>query len=318
MADAIKCQYCGEWLNKPTPSSPNLDAITLIRQALGSQYDVEGVIGKGGMATVYKACQKSLGRDVAIKVIHQNLVHDNEFVERFLREAQIGASLNHPNIITVYDVGSIDTVHYMVMEYLEGMDLLAKVRQEAPLAIEEVVELLSPIANALGYIHGREFIHRDIKTSNIFITKSGRPVLMDFGIARSAEGTKLTRAGTIIGTPEYMSPEQAEGKVVDGRSDLYSLGVVMYECLSGRVPFKSDNPLTTIHQVLNNALPDIRTLNGDVPVWMAELLGQLLSKDPDLRPGDGYAVAMLMKQEVDTINSGKKIKELRCSLSYLF
>jgi eukaryotic-like serine/threonine-protein kinase len=182
---AKKCKHCGEWLEEKPSTGPTSvsNPETLIRQALGDRYEIDEVVGRGGMATVYRALQKNLNRTVALKVIHQNLVHDTEFVSRFIREAQVSASLSHPNIVHVYDVGSIGSVHYMAMEFLEGLDLHQMVKQKGALDYNKVVNWMIPVAEALNYIHDRGLIHRDIKSSNILITKEGRSVLMDFGIA---------------------------------------------------------------------------------------------------------------------------------------
>ena len=196
------------------------------------------------MATVYKAIQKNLNRLVALKVVHPNLVHDTEFLNRFHREAQMAASLNHPNIVMIYDVGAINGVHFISMEYLEGEDLQTLIRRSGKISVDDTIHIIAPIAEALDYAHQMGLIHRDVKSANIMITKTRRAVLTDFGIAHPVSGTRLTLAGTIIGTPEYMSPEQAEGKQIDGRSDIFSLGIVMFECLTGTVPFKGDSPLT--------------------------------------------------------------------------
>ncbi|MBN1187432.1 MAG: serine/threonine protein kinase, partial [Bacteroidales bacterium] len=215
-----------------------MESFTTIRQALADKYEIQSVIGRGGMATVYKAVQNSLNRLVALKVIHQNLIHDEEFVGRFLREAQICGQLKHQNIVTVYDFGSIGSVHYMSMEYLEGETLREKIKSRGILGVDETVSYMHTIAQALGYIHQKGIVHRDVKSSNIFITNEGRPVLMDFGIVYSKGIESLSQYGAVLGTPEYMSPEQADGRIkADGRSDIYSLGVIMFECLTGRLPF---------------------------------------------------------------------------------
>ena len=249
---AKKCRYCGEWLDgtaRPTqkveaPQTSVTNRQDLIKNALAENYELMEVVGKGGMATVYKANHKRLDKIIAIKVIHLNLIHDEEFLKRFKREAELGKSLSHPNIVDIYEVGTIGEVNYMTMEFLEGKDLHQIVREKGRLGEEETVSYISPIAEALHHAHSKGIVHRDIKSSNIIITKDGIPKLTDFGIAHATSGTKLTQTGTIFGTPEYMSPEQAEGKEVDHRSDLYSLGVVMYECLTGTVPFRGENPLT--------------------------------------------------------------------------
>jgi formylglycine-generating enzyme required for sulfatase activity/serine/threonine protein kinase len=284
---AKKCRFCGEWLT--TTPSVSLTGVDLVKQALGDRYEIQEEIGRGGMATVYKAVQKSLDRTVALKVVHQNLLHDTEFVARFHREAKLCASLNHPNIVHVYDEGEVSGVHFMAMEYLEGQDLRHLIRSRGKLTPEQTLQYLLPVAEALDYAHGRGLIHRDIKSANIFISGSGRVVLMDFGIAHAAAGTQLTKAGTVIGTPEYMSPEQADGRVVDHRTDLYSLGVVMYECLTGRVPFTSDNAVSTIYKVLNEQ-PDEAAF-GNITYRVKVLAMSLLSKNPDHRPASGAKTA---------------------------
>ena len=202
-ASAIKCRYCGSMLTD-APVSGVITGITLIKQALVNRYEIQEELGRGGMATVYRAIQKNLQRPVALKVIHQNLVHDSEFVARFHREAQVCASLQHTNIVTVYDEGELNGVHFMAMELLDGYDLHQLIHQQGKLSVEQVLGWITPIARALEYAHSRGVIHRDIKSSNILITKSGRSVLMDFGIAHAANGTKLTQTGMVIGTPEYM------------------------------------------------------------------------------------------------------------------
>ncbi len=220
-SSAIKCKHCGSMFGQSDSSdSATLNPDAQIRQALGDRYENLQFIGSGGMATVYKAVQKSLGRTVALKVIHQNLIHDKEFVQRFLREAKMSASLSHSNIVTVYDTGSVGQVHYIAMEYLQGEDLFQKVKRDGALPPEQVTGWFAWLAEALDYIHGQGMLHRDIKSSNILITNTGRPVLMDFGIAHAADGTQLTQSGSVLGTPEYMSPEQTEAGDLTPDSDL--------------------------------------------------------------------------------------------------
>jgi serine/threonine protein kinase/formylglycine-generating enzyme required for sulfatase activity len=325
---AIKCRYCGSMLT--TTPSVSLTGVDLVKQALGDRYEIQEEIGRGGMATVYRAVQKSLDRTVALKVVHQNLLHDTEFVARFHREAKLCASLNHPNIVHVYDEGEVSGVHFMAMEYLEGQDLRHLIRSRGKLTPEQTLQYLLPVAEALDYAHGRGLIHRDIKSANIFICnnpdterrglsgaerdlsgterglsgvegrQSARIVLMDFGIAHAAAGTQLTKAGTVIGTPEYMSPEQADGRVVDHRTDLYSLGVVMYECLTGRVPFTSDNAVSTIYKVLNEQ-PDEAAF-GNITYRVKVLAMSLLSKNPANRPASGATTA----EAIRLIQQGKE------------
>ena len=289
-ANAIKCRYCGSLLTD-APASGAITDITLVKQALVTRYELQEEIGKGGMATVYKAIQKNLQRPVALKVIHQNLIHDSEFVARFHREAQVCASLQHHNIVTVYDEGELNGVHFMAMELLNGYDLHQLIHRQGKLSVEQTLKWVTPIAEALSYAHHKGIIHRDIKSSNILITQSGRSVLMDFGIAHAASGTKLTQTGMVIGTPEYMSPEQAEGKSIDHRTDIYSLGIVLYECLTGKVPFKADNPLSIIMKVVNEApVPPIE-YNNQIPAWLNRTILQCLAKSPEERFADAEALA---------------------------
>jgi serine/threonine protein kinase len=298
---AIKCRYCGSMLSDAPPSSGSIGGITLVRQALASRYEIIEEIGRGGMATVYRAVQKNLQRPVALKVIHQNLVHDSEFVARFHREAQVCASLQNPNIVTVYDEGEVSGVHFMAMELLDGRDLHHIIRQQGQLTVEQTLAWIAPIAQALQYAHSRGIIHRDIKSSNILVSNNGRPVLMDFGIAHAASGTRLTQTGLVIGTPEYMSPEQAEGKPIDHRTDIYSLGIVLYECLTGQVPFKADNPLSIIMKVVNEAPAPPINLNNKVPPWLSNAILKSISKNP----GDRFAEAGIFAEAL-TGNSTQK------------
>jgi eukaryotic-like serine/threonine-protein kinase len=173
---AIKCKHCGSMLSDSPPSNPSLSGIQLVKQALGSRYEILEEIGRGGMATVYKAVQKNLERTVALKVIHQNLLHDAEFVARFHREAKLCASLNHPNIVHVYDEGEVGGVHFMAMEYLEGQDLRQLIRSRGKLTPEQTLQYLLPVAEALDYAHSEGLIHRDIKSANIYITNKSRVV----------------------------------------------------------------------------------------------------------------------------------------------
>jgi formylglycine-generating enzyme len=275
---AKKCKHCGEWLNSIASAGDTVNAV------FSADYEILGELGRGGMATVYKARQKNLDRIVALKVIPRELTHDQEFVGRFEREARNSARLNHPNTITIYDVGSIGGYPYISMEYLEGGTLSERLRIHGKLAESEAKEIITKILKALGQAHQQGIIHRDLKSSNIMLDAGGRPVLMDFGIARSAEGTKLTKTGTIMGTPEYMSPEQAAGTgEVDQRSDLYSIGVVLYELLTGRVPFHSDTALGILHKVVNEEPQNPITLNSKISVEMNNILHQALAKDPEER-----------------------------------
>jgi serine/threonine protein kinase/formylglycine-generating enzyme required for sulfatase activity len=260
------------------------------------------------MATVYKAKQLNLNRLVAIKVVHPNLIHDTEFLNRFHREAQMAASLNHPNIVLIYDEGSLNGVHFIAMEYLEGKDLHCILQEKGKLSVDETISIIKPIAEALDFAHSKGLVHRDVKSANILVTNSGRPVLTDFGIAHAASGTKITQAGSVIGTPEYMSPEQAEGKDLDGRSDIFSLGVVMYECLTGKVPFKGDNPLTTIYGIIHDSTPSLKSINSKIPGWLDSVVMCSLTKAPDGRFPTGRILSEHLNERKTPSGSYKKLQ----------
>lgn len=298
-ANAIKCKHCGSMLNEtPTPTG-STDPLTYTKQALAEKYEILEEIGRGGMAVVYKAVQKNLNRTVALKVVHQNLVHDQGFLKRFHREAQLGASLSHNNIVHIYDEGEASGVHFMAMEYLEGTDLHKLIHSKGKLSVDETIKIIAPITEALDYAHSEGLIHRDIKSSNIILSKGNRPVITDFGIAHAVSGTKLTKTGTVIGTPEYMSPEQAEGEKIDGRSDLYSLGVVMYECLTGKVPFKGDNPVTTIYKILHEQPQKAKTINTAIPKWLESVIEKTLSKNPKDRFQSGADIKKALNKKTE-------------------
>jgi serine/threonine protein kinase len=200
-AEAIKCRYCGSMLTDGAAAVAG-DPTTALKLALASKYELQEEVGRGGMAVVFKAVQKNLGRVVALKVLPAQFTHDREFLERFHREAREAARLSHPNIVTIYDEGIENGVHYIAMEYLEGKDLHTLIRERGALGAGEVKKTILPIVEALGYAHKLGVIHRDVKSSNIKVTPTGRAVLMDFGIAHAVAGTKLTRTGTVIGNAE--------------------------------------------------------------------------------------------------------------------
>lgn len=270
-----------------------------IRKALSFKYDLKEELGKGGMAYVFKANQRNLDREIALKVIYPNLIHDDESVSRFRREARSAASLMHPNIVFIIDEGQQDNVLYIAMEYLDGENLHQYIRKKGKLNLEEVVAILCPIAQALEYIHHRGYVHRDVKSSNIIITKEKRPVLTDFGITHAAHSGNLTMVGTIMGTPEYMSPEQAQGLRVDRRSDIFSLGIVLFHCLTGSLPFRGETTHGTIQQIISKDTPDILHFCPDLPVWIKRFLEACLMKDPDQRIQSGAVFSQWLKEGKD-------------------
>ncbi|MGD2206891.1 MAG: serine/threonine-protein kinase, partial [Anaerolineae bacterium] len=264
-------------------------------------YEIVDEIGRGGMAVVYKAWQPSLERYVALKVLPEYFQHDPEFLARFHREAKAAAKLNHPNIVTVYDTGKVDGRHYIAMEYVEGGSLRERLGK-GPLDLDEVQRILIQVADALDHAHAHGLIHRDIKPANILFTgdpdeQSGhRPKVTDFGIAQAADGTRLTRSGAILGTPEYMAPEQAKGEAVDRRADLYALGVVLYLMLTGQAPFRGTTPHATLHAVIYDPPPPPRQLNPELSPAMQTVVLKALAKHPEDRFQSGKALAAAFRR----------------------
>jgi len=276
-----------------------MQKVNLIGEIISGKYKVLEKVGVGGMATVYKAEQINLEKIVALKIIHPNLVYDKESVFRFQREAKDLAKLNHDNIVAVYDFGSDDHYHYICMEYLDGRSLSDIIKERNPLSVNEAFAYIEPIIDALAYLHEKALVHRDISSFNIFITKSGRPVLMDFGVAFHKDKT-ITDSNSIFGNPPYMSPEQAEGKEIDARSDIYSIGIVIYECLTGKVPFKTDNPTSTLFKVVHEQpVPPIQLV--PVPESIDSLILALLKKDRNERIESASKLNSILKNETEYI-----------------
>ncbi len=253
-------------------------------------YIIEGHIGSGAMATVYLALHKNLERRVALKLMAGSLVTDDTFRERFLKEGKIVAQLNHPNIITIYDIGVVQSNYFMAMEYVNGGTLKDRIKQAMPPT--EAVEILVALASALGYAHKRNFIHRDVKPANILFREDGTPVLSDFGIAKSlGGGTQMTRTGWAVGTPSYMSPEQALGKEVDSRCDLYSLGVMFHEMLTGEKPYKATDSFAVALMHVNDPIPKLPAeLSAFQPI-----INRLMAKKPDDRFADADELITALK-----------------------
>ena len=256
-------------------------------QMLGS-YRIISQVGKGGMATVYKAYQSSMDRNVAIKVLPRQLAESPEFAARFQQEARIIARLEHPHILPVFDFGESDGVTYFVMRYLEAGTLKTKM-EAGPLSLSEIDRLFTQLAEALNYAHGHGIIHRDLKPANALIDGDGNLFLTDFGIAKLLESAspRLTQTDAILGTPAYISPEQAKAETVNQRSDIYSLGIILYEMVTGSVPFVADTPLAVILKHISDPLPPPSILKKDIPESIERVILKALAKEPDNR----YATA---------------------------
>jgi serine/threonine protein kinase len=288
----------------------------LIGQSLG-RYHILEQLGEGGMATVYKAYDARLERHVAIKVILTQKQQTEKFLKRFEREARALAQLTHPNIVGIIDYGSHMGLPYLVMEYIPSGTL--KVRLGKPILYQEAARMLAPIARALAYAHEKKIIHRDIKPANILITQSGEPMLSDFGIAKileSEETVDLTGTGIGVGTPEYMSPEQAQGKPVDARSDIYSLGVVLFEMVTGRKPYQADTPMAVVWKQASEPLPRPRQFVIDLPEAVEGILLKALAKNPEDRYSDmGTFAVVLDGLTSSNLKAGKATRFRRESVS---
>ncbi len=242
-------------------------------------------IGEGGMGEVYLARNEETGREVALKILPSELTRNTQYIERFRREATAVAKLEHPHIIKVYEIDEQDGVHFFSMEYLGGLTLRSFIDQSGRIPIPEAVAIITDIAGALEYAHSQGIIHRDVKPDNIIADESGAFKVMDFGIARMEEGTQLTVTGSIMGTPDYMSPEQASGKKVDLRADIYSLGIVFYEMVTGRLPFSGKTAVEVLQMHLKQAPESPKTINPDIPGRLASVINKMLEK----QPADRYA-----------------------------
>ncbi len=272
----------------------------LINKELG-KYEVTEHIGHGGMAEVYLGHQRNLERKVAIKVLHPFLAGEQGFVSRFQREARIVATMRHPNIVQVYDFDYHEEldIYYMVMEFIEGATLKDRLKAGALTAYESAY-IAAAIADALDYAHRREMVHRDIKPANIMFTEDGDPVLADFGIARMLSLTGLTASGAMVGTPAYMAPEIGQGQPGSAASDIYSLGVVFYEMITGQLPFEADIPMSLVMKHINDPVPSPKEHIPDLPDGLEEILMKALAKEPEKRYVTAGKMAKALRRALDS------------------
>ena len=250
---------------------------------IGNRYELMEKIGSGGMAIVYKARCRLLNRFVAVKMLRPEFNDDVEFLKRFETEAQAAAALSHPNIVSVYDVGTHDRIHYIVMEYVEGHTLKEFLNETGPLPIEKIVDFSTQIASALEHAHAKQIIHHDIKPHNIIITESGLLKVTDFGLARAVSASTTVAAAGAIGSVHYASPEQARGGFTDAKSDIYSLGITMYEMTTGRVPFDGDTPVAIAIKHLQKEPAPPSEIAPDVPQSLEKIILKCIEKEPSKR-----------------------------------
>ncbi|UCE21405.1 MAG: serine/threonine protein kinase, partial [Candidatus Aminicenantes bacterium] len=260
-----------------------------------SHYKILEKIGEGGMGVVYKAEDTKLKRIIALKFLPRELTRDQEARDRFMKEAQAAAALDHPHICTVHEIDEVDGNTFIAMAYIEGQSLKEKI-EAGPLKINEAVEVALQVAEGLKEAHDKGITHRDIKPANIMLTEKGQAKIMDFGLAKLEWGADLTKTATILGTIAYMSPEQARGERVDLRTDIWSLGCVLYEMLSGHRPFTSEQDQATIYSILNESPQPLTSLKKELPQELERTVNKCLEKDPDKR----YQKA---KEIIDDLNS---------------
>ncbi len=276
---------------------------------INDRYEIHKRIGRGGMADVFLARDLLLDRQVAVKVLFPEFAIDPNFVERFRREAQAAANLSHPNIVNVYDWGKYSGTYFITMEYVQGRTLAEILRTNRQLTAKQAAEIASEVAAALGFAHEAGLAHRDIKPANILIGSNGQVKVADFGIARAMNApteSNLTQAGAVMGTASYFSPEQAQGAQPDPRSDLYSLGIVMYEMVAGRPPFTGENPVSIAYKQVHDPPQPLNQIVADIPRPFEAIIAKLLAKDPKLR----YPSAHALRDDLRRFRNGEQVQAL--------
>jgi serine/threonine protein kinase len=273
-------------------------------------YEIVAPLGEGGMAAVYKAYQPAMERFVAVKVLSRTLAESREFTNRFQREAILLAQLQHPHILPVFDYGQVDGYSYIVMPFLQN-GTLAELLQVRRRTISEINQIITQLGGALGYAHARGMIHRDVKSSNVLIDEQGNCLLTDFGLARmiQASSESLTSAGAIMGTPSYMSPEQGKGDSLDGRSDLYSLGIIFYEMLTGQVPYQDKLPMMVVIKHIRDPLPSVRELAPELNDAIERVVIKSLAKEPDERYQTAEDFVQAVKNAIQVNPPGRAVSK---------
>ena len=277
----------------------------MIGKRISGRYHILETIGGGGMANVYKAHDAILNRTVAVKVLRPQFSDDDEFIRRFRREAQAATSLSHPNVVSIYDVGEESDLYYIVMEYVDGLTLKQLIQQRGSLPIEEIVDIMMQISSAIAHAHANQIVHRDIKPHNILISEQGEAKVTDFGIARAMTSATITHTNSVMGSVHYLSPEQARGGMVNEKSDIYSLGIVLYEMVTGRVPFSGDTAVSIAIKHLQTEVPSPRKFNPTLPQSLENIILKATAKDPFHR----YASVREMETDLHTALDPKRIYE---------
>jgi serine/threonine protein kinase len=306
--------------------------MAILGNLIAGRYRLEAEIGRGGMSTVYRAFDTVLERPVAIKMMHREIAADSDHLERFRREARSVAQLNHPHVVTVIDAGeepSPDSAHvgaegevgtpYIVLEYVDGETLKDVIRREGPLEIPQAIAYAIEIARALGAAHERQIVHRDVKPHNVLINGEGGAKITDFGIARTLTEEGLTIAGRVLGTTDYVSPEQALGQPVTGQSDLYSLGVVLYEMLTGEVPFRGDSPVAVAMKHVREDIPDVQLRRPELSAATASVVDRAVAKDLSRRYPDAASMVADLEEvlALEASRSGQATGEVTTVLRSL-
>lgn len=283
----------------------------LVGQTLGG-YRIIEKIGEGGMGSVFRAVDVGLERPAAIKVLPPSLAKEENFRARFLREARALARVKHPNLVQVYSVAADKGFHFFAMEFIEGESLAALIKRQGPLPLARILSVSGQILSALDAVHSAGITHRDVKSANIMLDKSGRAVLMDLGLAKDEASKGLTTAGIILGTPEYMSPEQAEGRPATPLSDIYSFGIVLYEMAAGTLPFRGKSAIAILRQQCEEEPPPLGKLRPDLPEAFVQAVAAALRKAPEERPQGAKALARMLAEagpsgELETLVSGESL-----------
>lgn len=314
-ATAVECARCSGALPdvQAAPFERPDEEITRLRRATGSRYRVLRRLGGGGMADVFLAEQTLLDRQVVIKVLHPHLARDEEIAERFRREAEAAAQLVHPHVCPILDYGMTEETVYTVMPYLSGGSLADRVQREGTIEATSVAGVTAQVATALDYAHRRGIVHRDVKPDNVLFDEDGNAVLTDFGIATARFHGRLTATGRAMGTPHYMSPEQAMGKLVDGRSDVYALGVVMYEALVGFPPFDGADSFSVGYKQVHEKPVPPTDINSRIPASLAAVVLKCLEKAPADRFARATDLADALIAFLSTAAGGASSPELRAA-----